>query len=179
MRRLALLIFLLGPGMGLCAAPESPPEGPEIYDPNADGFAQIETALQQARDGYKNVLLMFGANWCIWCHRLHQTFVSDAAVARVLRANFILVAIDVNSRQGVKRNAAVNERYGNPIKLGLPVLVVLDATGRPLATQETGAFEEGNHHSSDGLVAFLQRWAPPRWPIPDPAVQPSERRGDE
>eukprot|EP01035_Chromulina_nebulosa_P060743 gene60743-biopygen44029 len=94
--------------------------GPDLYDPKSDGNAQIAAALATAKSEHKNVLLMFGANWCIWCRRLHHTFETDAAVAKNLHDHFVLVLVDVNMRHGVKRNYDVNLRYDNPIKEGLP-----------------------------------------------------------
>ena len=49
------------------------------------------------------------------------------------------------------------------IRHGLPVLVVLDAAGRPLTTQDTGALEDGKTaHDPAKVLAFLRRWAPQR-----------------
>jgi thiol:disulfide interchange protein len=153
--------------MLLRAAPEYPARGPDIYDPQADGFALINAALRQAKTEDKRVLLDFGANWCPWCHRLHQIFTTDDAVRGKLGTSYVLVMIDVNQRKGTARNATVNDRYDNPIKQGLPVLVVLDGEGRPLVTQETGAFEKGGEVEADDpakVLAFLEQWAPPARP---------------
>jgi thioredoxin-related protein len=161
MKRSSLVLVCLGLcALPLSAAPEYPKMGADIYDTKADGSQQIAAALQRAEAGHKHVLLMFGANWCIWCHRLHTTFERDATVAAALAKNFEVVLVDVNTRNGTKRNADVNERYGNPIKLGLPVLVVLDAGGKLLTTQETGALESGNGHDPKKVLAFLEQWRP-------------------
>jgi thiol:disulfide interchange protein len=161
MQHLALLFLaLLLPG-SMFAAPEYPPMGPDLYDPKADGTQQIASALARATSGHKRVLLVFGANWCIWCRRLHTTFAGEPTVAKALDAGFEVVLLDVNTRNGSKRNAAVNERYGNPIAHGLPVLVVLDTAGKQLTTQETGALEDGARHSPEKIRAFLAKWAPP------------------
>jgi len=144
----------------LRAAPEYPDMGADIYDVHADGNAQIAAALTQAAAEHKRVLLIFGANWCIWCHRLHTTIESDATVSRALGDNFILVDVDVNTRNGTKRNADVIERYGSPTKLGIPVLVVLDSDGKQLCTKDSGELEEGHGHSPAKIVAFLNLWAP-------------------
>lgn len=160
MKFLALL-FLFSAGIGLGAEPEYPKMGPDLYDPKLDGSAQIVTALTEAKAGHKNVLLMFGANWCIWCRQLHHTLEADATVAKTLHENYVLVLVDVNMRHGIKRNYDVNERYGNPIHEGLPVLVVLDAAGKQLVTQETGALEDGKEgHDPAKVLAFLEKWSP-------------------
>lgn len=161
MKRLALLLVCLGlMSRPLAAEPEYPKMGPDIYDTKADGKAQVAAAITAAKAGHKHVLLMFGANWCIWCHRLHATFTQDAAVAAALAKNFEVVLVDVNTRKGTKRNTDVDERYGHPTKLGLPVLVALDADGKQLTTQETGALESGNGHDPKKVVAFLEQWGP-------------------
>jgi thiol:disulfide interchange protein len=163
--RTSLTLLLLLAGALLQAAPEYPKEGPDIYDTRADGFALIHAAQQQARAGHKRVLLDFGANWCPWCHALHHLLTTDDAVRSRLAADYVLVMIDVNRRHGTPRNAAVNEKYGNPVRFGLPVLVVTDADGRPLVTQDTGALEQGDGtvaHDPAKVLAFLARWAPAR-----------------
>lgn len=160
MRFLTTLV-LLSAVTALRAAPEYPKMGPDIYDREADGTAQIAAAVAQAKAEHKHVLVDLGANWCIWCHRLHRTLHTDPAVAKVLHDNFVLVLIDVNHRDGKKRNDAVNDRYGNPMAQGLPVLVVLYADGHQLTTQETGALEDGKSaHDPTKVIAFLQNWAP-------------------
>lgn len=162
MRKLLPFIASLLLITGLRAA-EYPKMGEDVYDTQADGQQLIDTALSQAKAHQKNVLLVFGANWCIWCHRLHDTFTHNAKVAAELKHNYIVVPIDVNTRHGQKRNAAVIARYGNPIRFGLPVLVVLDASGKQLATQETGALEDGAAHSPAKIMTFLQVWEPPKF----------------
>ncbi|HEY5078521.1 MAG TPA: thioredoxin family protein [Opitutaceae bacterium] len=157
-RSLAVLA-LLG-SLSLRADPEYPKMGPDIFDVRADAGAQIAVALTRAAAEHKRVILDFGANWCIWCHRLHATFESDPSVARALAKDFILVMVDVNTRRGTKRNDDVVVRYGNPIEHGIPVLVVLDASGKQLTTKDTGELEEGEGHSPAKIVAFLGAWAP-------------------
>jgi thioredoxin-related protein len=155
-----LLIFSLT-AVVVCAESEYPKLGADIYDTRANGTAQIATAVQKAGAEHKNVLLMFGANWCIWCHRLHKTLETNPDVAKVLNAHYELVLIDVNKRHGTARNADVDAKYGNPTKLGLPVLVVLDATGKQLTTQDSGALEDGKSaHDPAKVIAFLEKWKP-------------------
>ncbi len=137
---------------------------PAIYDEQADATQQIAEALTRAKANRQHVLLQFGANWCGWCHRLHQLFASDPKIAARLKADYVVVLVDVNK----DHNAATNQRYGNPMQFGLPVLVVLDADGKQLTTQDTGKLEEGDHHDPAKVLAFLERWAP----RPAPATKP-------
>ena len=157
---LAVAGLALLPVASLRADPEYPKMGADIYDVHADASAQITAALAKATSEHKRVLLVFGANWCIWCHRLHTTFATDAGVSKALDEGFIVVPIDVNTRHGEKRNAAVIARYGNPIEHGIPVLVVLGADGKQLTTKDSGELEEGGSHSPAKITAFLAEWAP-------------------
>lgn len=161
--RSSLLVFLaaLLAIVALRAEPEYPKAGPDIYDTQADGMAQVNEAIRVAKMDQKHVLIVFGANWCVWCHRLHQLFENNSAVRRELKAHYVVVRIDVNHRDGKKRNDAVNERFGKPTQHGLPVLVVLDRNGHMLTTQETGALEDGKSaHDPEKVVAFLKQWQP-------------------
>jgi thiol:disulfide interchange protein len=161
---LSLSALALLPAAELKADAEYPKMGADIYDVKADASVQIAAAVASAAAQNKRVILDFGANWCIWCHRLHSTFEGDPGVAKALADGFIVVMVDVNTRHGEKRNAAVNERYGNPIVHGIPVLVVLDSVGKQLTTKDSGDLEEGDGHSPAKIKAFLAQWAPPSHP---------------
>ena len=157
--RIALLCVALA--AVLRAEPEYPKMGADIYDRSIDATPKIAAAVEQAAKSHKHVLLMFGANWCVWCHRLHTTLEKNPDVARTLRDNYELVMVDVNRRNGPARNVEVDHRYGDPTKLGLPVLVVLDARGNRLTTQDSGELEDGKSaHDPAKIVAFLERWSP-------------------
>jgi thioredoxin-related protein len=127
-----------------------------LYDPKANAADQIKSALEQAQKENKNVILKFGANWCGWCHKLSDTFKTNPEVAKVLTDNYIVVLIDVDKGN----NADTVKKYGQPTKHGLPVLVVLDKTGKQLHTQDTGKLEEGDHHDPAKVLAFLNEWKP-------------------
>lgn len=138
------------------APAERPPEVARPYDEQADANADIAAALAQARTEGKRVLLVFGGNWCPWCRRLEHTFRHEPRVRAALDEGFRIVHIDTGARRS-GRNAPINERFGNPMRHGLPVLVVLGADGQPVATQETGALETGNRHDPERVLAFLAR----------------------
>jgi thiol:disulfide interchange protein len=131
---------------------------PRIYDESADGSKQVTQALALANKEHKNVLLQFGANWCGWCHRLHGLFESNKVIAEKLKQDYVVVLIDVNE----DHNKETNTKYGHPTQFGLPAIVVLDADGKQLTTQDTGKLEEGDHHDPEKVMAFLKAWAPKR-----------------
>lgn len=153
-----LLPFLAAALLGLpLAGADAPPKTsrPAIYDEMADGAKQIAAALVEAKKENRRVLLQFGANWCGWCHRLHGLFQTNAPIVAKLKEAYVVVLVDVNK----EHNADINLKYGNPTQHGLPVIVVLDADGTPLTTQDTAKLEEGDHHDPAKVLAFLNQWA--------------------
>lgn len=136
-----------------------PPEIARPYDERADAASEIASALRVARREDKRVLLVFGANWCVWCRRLAHTLEHDARVSAALSRSFVVVHVDTGSR-GSGKSAAIDARYGHPTRLGLPAIVVLDGAGSIVTTQETGALERGDRHDPQAILAFLARVAP-------------------
>jgi thiol:disulfide interchange protein len=152
------IVVMLLSGDGSAAFGAEPPakaSRPAIYDEHADAAKQIPEALALANKENKLVLLQFGANWCGWCHKLHQLCQSDEGISAKLKEAYVVVLVDVN--QG--HNDATNQKYGNPSRFGLPVIVILDASGKVLVTQDTGKLEAGDHHDPKKLLAFLTEWA--------------------
>ena len=158
---LAVVLIALIPSDGAAAeAADAPKHRLSIYDPKADGEKQIADALATAKREGKHVLLQFGANWCPDCHAMHRLFQSDPEIAAVLKAGYVTVMIDVDSREGPTRNAAIVERFGNPIEGGIPALVVLAADGAQLTPKGTRDLKDDDHRHPDKVLAFLKRWAP-------------------
>lgn len=159
MRLIALLLvgLLAAP---LRAGPEYPHMGDDIFDAKADGEKLITGALSQAQREDKRVLVLFGANWCPWCRQLHRVFEIDPAIVARLREKYVLVYLDANTRHDKRRNAAVIARYGNPVRLGIPVFVVLERDGILLVTRETGSLAAATEEETARRVrAFLDEWA--------------------
>ena len=40
-----------------------------------------------------------------------------------------------------------------------PVIVVLNSDGKQLTTQDSGKLEEGDHHSPEKVLTFLEQWS--------------------
>jgi thiol:disulfide interchange protein len=128
---------------------------PPIYDESADGPKQLSQALEQAKKENKTILLQFGANWCGWCHKLHKLFDTDQAIHSKLQKDYVVVMVDVNKGH----NSDFSAKYGAD-KHGLPCIVILDSNGKHLTTKDTGELEEGDHHSPEKVIAFLNQWSP-------------------
>jgi thiol-disulfide isomerase/thioredoxin len=133
-----------------------PPEVAAPYDEGADAEADLRAALAAAGADGRRVLVVFGANWCAWCRRLEHVLRHEPRVAATLAERFHVVHVDTGARRSGK-HAGLAARLGQPTRHGLPVFVVLDATGAVLHTQETGSLERGDRHDPDAVLAFLTR----------------------
>lgn len=139
-----------------------------LYLADADSAAQIETSTQFAKKSHKQVLLIFGANWCGWCHKLAAEFDSNSEIAKLLKKKYLVVRIDIGK---FDNNRKLVGQYG--VKLqehGIPYLIVLDSAGRVVATQPSTPLEEGPAYSKSRLHDFLVRSASGRQPTQPSAV---------
>lgn len=136
---------------------QSPPaaDRPAIYDPDADAKAQIAAAVQRAGAENRCILLMFGGNWCPWCHRLHGLLASDAAIGGLLKERYLVLLVDVGEKPGQPLNQDLVDLYR--VKgFGYPALAVLDKQGKLLCAQSTGVLEKGKGHDAAKVLAFLK-----------------------
>jgi len=128
-----------------------------IYDEHADAKKQIAEALARAKKENRRVLIQWGANWCGWCHKLHELCASDADIKRELLYEYDVVLVDIG--EGTQRiNTDLIEKYGVDMGKGVPYLTVLDADGKLVVNQDTGSLEEGgDHHDPAKVLAFLKQ----------------------
>jgi thioredoxin-related protein len=132
-------------------------EKPKIYNPAADAKADIQTAINKASAENKHVLLQIGGNWCPWCIKLHKVFNTEQKIDSVLKADYVFVLVNYSKEN---KNPEVMESLEFPQRFGFPVLVVLDAKGKRLHTQDSGLLESGDGYDSKKVLGFLKGWGP-------------------
>jgi protein disulfide-isomerase len=124
------------------------------YDPTRKARADISAALAQARTDRKLVLLDFGADWCLDCVVL-SSLLRDRKVAPYLNEHFHVVQIDVGEWN---RNLDVSKEYGDPIKKGIPAVVVLSPLGSTVASTANGALSTARNANANDVIKLLQSW---------------------
>lgn len=134
------------------------PQDRQIYPDPAQARADIDAALKTAAATHKRVLLDFGGNWCGDCQVLNIYF-HDPANRPLLDANFVLVDINVGRMDA---NVDLAEKYGVPLKKGVPALAVLSDKGALLYSQKAGEFEAMRRMESSAVTSFLLQWKPAR-----------------
>ena len=123
------------------------------YDVSADAHANIRQALAQPAGTALPVLLVFGANWCGDCKVLDGAMKSGASAALMAR-DFKVVKIDVGR---FDRNVDLAERYGVPLKQGIPAVAILSPKGELLYATRAGELADARHMGDAGIHDFFQR----------------------
>jgi thioredoxin-related protein len=134
---------------------------PSIYDKTADARDQLAKAVERAKHDDKRVLLMFGGDWCGWCHKLHDLFRTNREVAMILSDDYVLVTIDLESPNATPLLLRCKEALSKDELqkgVGYPFLAVLDADGKVVTAQRTDPLEEGDHHDPKKVADFLNKW---------------------
>lgn len=137
------------------------------YDPKADAVAQIDSAISEAKERGKNVVLQVGGSWCPWCVRLHKFLTDDTELRRRVTEDYVWVQIYYGKEN---KNEKALSRLGDLRGYGVPVLVVLSPEGKVVHIQNTGELEEGEGYSKARVLEFLDRYAE----VPMPEVSSLE-----
>ena len=134
----------------------TPAPAHQLYSDTADPKADIQAALVTAKKYHRNVILDFGGNWCGDCKVLDIYF-HQAPNLQLLTDNFVLVHVNIGRYD---KNLDVAEKYGIPLKKGVPALAVLNQSGKLLQSQRTGEFENMRHMEPNSVTEFLTQWKP-------------------
>jgi len=129
---------------------------PNLYNAQADAKREIKEALEHAARTHKNVILVFGGNWCFDCHVLDLAF-HHPEIEPALKAHYIVVHVDIGEYD---KNLDIAERYQVPLKKGVPALAVLAPDGKLLYSQQAGEFEAARALAPEDVLAFLKKWQP-------------------
>jgi protein disulfide-isomerase len=145
-----LILFLLVIG---CAGQQ--PTTP-VYDEKADAHHDITAAIANAEESKKNIVLVFGANWCGDCRALDAQM-HKPELASIIEKNFVIVEVNLGQWN---KNLDLADRYHVPIKHGIPALAVLDSRGNLLYAMDQGQFADARHMSYESIKAFFEQWKP-------------------
>ncbi len=145
----ALLAGLSGQGSGHAAR--------QIYDDTANARRQILNAVRAAFQSKRNIVLVFGANWCPDCQALHAEMVGP--LASMMQRYFVVVPISVGNYD---RNKDVARQYHVSLARGIPAIAILDAHGKLLHAEKPGEFSNAGSMSPSVFAAFFKKWEPQR-----------------
>lgn len=130
----------------------------KIYHPEADAKKDIVAALAQAKQEGKHVVLQIGGNWCSWCIKFNNYIQQDSLTAAIVQDNFVYYHLNYSKGH---ENHDLLTKYNFPQRFGFPVMVILDADGKHLHTQDSWMLEDGKGSYNKELVPhFFKSWTP-------------------
>ena len=147
-----LFIFVL-----FCSLRATAADSTRLYNPYANAEKDVAAALVKAKKEKKHVLLQIGGNWCVWCYRFNSFLQMDSTLKKILDNNYIVYHLNYSPEN---KNLDYLKKLGFPQRFGFPVLVVLDANGNRLHTQDSSQLEKGYGYDKDKVKSFLMNWAP-------------------
>jgi thioredoxin 1 len=126
------------------------------YDESANAAAELQRALAAAQTNRNDVLVVFGANWCPDCRDLDKALHGSSRA--LIAGRFQVVKIDVGR---FDKNLDLADRYGNPIKMGIPAIVVLTADNRIVYSSKGGELANARKMGETGIYDFLSSHVTP------------------
>ena len=127
-----------------------------LYPATSRAEDHIKAALATASKTGKRVLVDFGGNWCGDCKVL-DLHLKKPENAAILEKHYVMVHVNVGDK-GIDSNFPIAERYGIPLKKGVPALAVLDANGNVVYSQKNGEFESMRAMDPKSVRQFLEKW---------------------
>lgn len=135
---------------------EQPTQLEEKIYTTGDAHEQMRQAIASASKSRKNILVIFGADWCYDCHVLEKAF-HRSDIAAVLNPNYQVVDIDIGNGD---KNLDLAQQYDVPLDRGVPAIAILDSQGKLLYSQKKGEWERARALGPGDLLALLKQWKP-------------------
>ena len=146
--RVIATLFLATPLLVLAAGP--------LYPAIDKAVPDIDAALKEAAKTKRRVIVDFGGDWCTDC-KILDINLKKPENAALVEKHFVVVHVNVGTK-GITDNFSVAERYGIPLKKGVPALAVLESDGRVVYAQKTGEFEDMRNMDPKSVNDFLVKW---------------------
>jgi thioredoxin len=143
----ALVATVLGLALSITAL-----AAPPSYDESADAHADLQRALEQAQREQRDVLILFGANWCEDCRDLDSAMRGSSAA--LIQSHFILVKIDVGN---FNRNLDLVRHYRDPIRGGIPAAVVVSPADQLLYVTRPGELAHARRLGPEGIYSVFSQ----------------------
>ncbi len=128
----------------------------KLYNPEENAKDGIESAVKQAKNSGKHVLVQIGGNWCIWCARFNEFVTGDKSLDSLVNNNYIVYHLNYSKEN---KNSDLLKKYHFPQRFGFPVFLILDEKGDLLHTQTSWYLESGKSYDKEKVTAFFNDWS--------------------
>ncbi len=129
----------------------------KLYDPSANVQKDMAAVIAKAKKEKKHVLVIIGGNWCSWCYKFNAFVHNDTALNRLQESNFVVYHLNYSQEN---KNLDYLKKFGYPQRFGFPALIVLDAEGNRIHTQDSGLLEKGSSYDHEKVKSFFSNWSP-------------------
>jgi thioredoxin-related protein len=128
-----------------------------LYHPEENAKAGISSAVKEAKESGKHVLVEIGGNWCIWCARFNDFVTNDKSLDSSVSNNYIVYHLNYSKEN---KNTDLLAKYQYPQRFGFPVFLILNEKGDLIHTQSSWYLEDGKKSYDKGKVAaFFNDWS--------------------
>ena len=148
---LACLVALSTPLFAQTVTQTAAP-APAVYNEQADARAELNLALARAQAQHKNVLVVFGANWCGDCLALNKKMSAGALAAHVDK-RFVVLKVNVGR---FDRNTDLAVQMGVPLKKGIPAVAVLKQGGEVQSATGGGELADARSMGDAAVLAVFE-----------------------
>ena len=122
------------------------------YNPSGDAVVSFQRAQKAASADGKHLMVVFGADWCPDCRKLHDNLQS-AEVQAYMQDHMDYLTVDVGDKD---RNLVLAEQLGVSVANGIPVAVFFLPDGRPIGATNDGQLEPSRYLTSRQILRFVQ-----------------------
>ena len=130
----------------------------KLYNPFANTFSDIDTAIKKAFIENKFVLIQAGGNWCRWCIEFERFCKADIKIDSLIKSSFIIYHLNYSKEN---YNKEIFAKYGYPQRFGFPVFLILNGKGERIHTQNSTYLEDGKKsYDKQKVFDFLDQWNP-------------------
>ena len=127
------------------------------YDVSEDAEADVDAALERARENSTRVLLVMGANWCHDSRAL-AGWLGTERFAGLIEREYELVFVNVGRPQsGDGHNLQIAKRFGVEDLPGTPNLLVLTSEGELVNGDTATTWRNAASREEDAIYKELER----------------------
>jgi thiol:disulfide interchange protein len=126
------------------------------FDRARNPDVDLQSARTAAGAAERNILLVVGGDWCVWCFLLDRHFSKDAEAARAWYGAFEVLRVYYGEDN---RNTAFLSRY--PDFELFPHFFILAADGRVLGSSTADVLIRDARYDNALLRDFIRQWSAP------------------
>ena len=134
-----------------------------VYDPDRDPNRDLEQTMERARNEDKQILLVIGGDWCVWCKVLDRVIEDTNAVSSVLSDGYVVMKVDYAEpglantiRRRWSRNGKFLRQFPRPT--AFPYLIFLDKNGTLRDSRDLKGMSLGSSYDDAKLLALFETW---------------------